>query len=377
MHLVHFSDTHLGFFEYSKTDPETGLNQRELDFYRAWWKVVEDILRDPPDLVIHAGDLFHTPRPTNRAIRVASEGLKKIGDAGIPVVLISGNHSTPRIRVTGSIFETLSLFPNVKAAFRGVYERFRVGKVAVHCVPHCATEAEMRAAFEAIRLDNTAELNILVTHGSWQGRETYSMGEFSEQRIPDVEALLGLRFDYVALGHYHRHVDVNDHVSYCGSTERTSLSQRNAETGYLRLRWEANQLQRAFVAVPSRPVRRVELKPSPDTGPSEILETLEREAAQTPEGAIVDLALVDIRRETYLKLDLREIDRIFERALVVERTVRLRNEEDSERSGTEIGSLTEEFERFVVRRDLLPDDRRRLLNLGLEFLTAVTEGQGE
>ncbi|NOZ56812.1 MAG: exonuclease SbcCD subunit D [Calditrichaeota bacterium] len=377
MRLVHFSDTHLGFFEYARIDPETGLNQREQDFYRAWWKVVDDILSDPPDLVIHAGDLFHTPRPTNRAIRVASEGLKQIGEAGIPVVLISGNHSTPRIRATGSIFETLSLFPNVRAAFRGVYERFRVGNVAVHCVPHCATEEDMQAAFEAIELDAKAELNILVTHGSWQGRTAYSMGEFSEQRIPDVEALLDVRFDYIALGHYHRRVDVSDHASYSGSTERTSLNQRDAETGYLRVEWKAGELRREFVPVPSRPVHRVELRPTPDAGPSEILAALEREAAQTPEGAIVDLALLDIRRETYLKLDLREVDRLFEKALIVERSVQLRNDDSEERTAGEIGSLTEEFERFVVRRDMLPDDRQRLLKLGLEFLTAVTEEQGE
>ena len=377
MHLVHFSDTHLGFFEYAKIDPETGLNQREQDFYRAWWKVVDDILADPPDLVIHAGDLFHTPRPTNRAIRVASEGLKKIGEAGIPVVLISGNHSTPRIRATGSIFETLSLFPNVRAAFRGAYERFRVGAVAVHAVPHCATEEEMRAAFQSIELDATAELNILITHGSWQGRKVYSMGEFSEQLIPDVESLLGVRFDYIALGHYHRRVDVNDHTSYSGSTERTSLNQRSADTGYLRVRWQGEELQREFVTVPSRPMHRIELTPSPEASPSDILAALEAEAAQTPEGAIVDLAINGIRRETYLKLDLREVNGLFQDALVVERSIQLLSDEDGTGTAGEIGSLPEEFERFLARKDLLPDDRKRLLNLGLGFLTTVAETQGD
>ena len=70
MKFVHFSDTHLGYSDYYKIDPHTGINQREQDFYNAWNQAIGDILQIKPDFVIHAGDLFHTSRPTNRAIAV-------------------------------------------------------------------------------------------------------------------------------------------------------------------------------------------------------------------------------------------------------------------------------------------------------------------
>ena len=146
MKFVHFSDTHLGYSDYYKVDPQTGINQREQDFYNAWNQVIDDILQIKPDFVIHAGDLFHTSRPTNRAIAVAMEGIQKITNNGIPFVAISGNHSTPKIRATGSIFESLSLMPNVYAAFQSKYQQFRIGECLIHCVPHCSLTEELEQA---------------------------------------------------------------------------------------------------------------------------------------------------------------------------------------------------------------------------------------
>ena len=107
MRFVHFSDTHLGFSDLNKIDATTGINQRESDFYRAWWQAIDKILELKPDFVVHAGDLFQTPRPNNRAIRVGLEGIQRLNDADIPFVVVAGNHSTPRIRQTGSIFESI------------------------------------------------------------------------------------------------------------------------------------------------------------------------------------------------------------------------------------------------------------------------------
>ena len=170
MRFVHFSDTHLGYSDLSKIDPETGINQRESDFYNAWWHTIDKILELRPDFVIHAGDLFQSPRPNNRAIRVALEGIQKLGDADIPFIVVAGNHSTPRIRHTGIIFESIALFPYVKAAYKIRYERFRLGDCAIHCIPHCSLSEELSAAYEAVQPDSAARFQILgrMAHGGNQ-----------------------------------------------------------------------------------------------------------------------------------------------------------------------------------------------------------------
>lgn len=73
MSVVHFSDTHLGYSDYGRFDSLSGVNQRELDTYKAFREIVDYIVKTKPDLVIHAGDLFDSIRPSNRAISEAME----------------------------------------------------------------------------------------------------------------------------------------------------------------------------------------------------------------------------------------------------------------------------------------------------------------
>jgi len=108
MRIIHFADTHLGFADFGKIDPELGINLREADVYRAFSQVVDYIRKNPPDIVLHSGDLFETSRPSNRAINFALKEIAKISQMEIPFILISGNHSTPRTRSSGSIFEEVN-----------------------------------------------------------------------------------------------------------------------------------------------------------------------------------------------------------------------------------------------------------------------------
>jgi exonuclease SbcD len=121
MRIIHFADTHLGFADYTKIDPETGINLREADVYRAFSQVVEYIRKNPPDIVLHAGDLFETSRPSNRAINFALKEIAKISQMEIPFVLISGNHSTPRTRSSGSIFEAFEIFDAIHPVYESKY----------------------------------------------------------------------------------------------------------------------------------------------------------------------------------------------------------------------------------------------------------------
>jgi DNA repair exonuclease SbcCD nuclease subunit len=67
MRLVHLSDLHLGFRQYQRLTP-TGVNQREADVALAFRRAVDRTVELRPDLVLVAGDVFHTcARPTRRS----------------------------------------------------------------------------------------------------------------------------------------------------------------------------------------------------------------------------------------------------------------------------------------------------------------------
>jgi DNA repair exonuclease SbcCD nuclease subunit len=111
MKIVHLADTHLGYRAFSgKLDSDRRLNQRECDVYDRWHEATKKAIELAPDIVIHAGDLFDSSRPAPRAIAEALDGFARLRKADIPVVVIAGNHETPRFRSGGSVFEILERF---------------------------------------------------------------------------------------------------------------------------------------------------------------------------------------------------------------------------------------------------------------------------
>ncbi len=367
MKIFHVSDTHLGFSEYHKIDAETGLNQREQDFYNAWDQIIAAIFTHQPDVIVHAGDLFHTPRPSNRAIHVAVESIQKISDAGIPMVIVSGNHETPRIRLTGSIFETISLFPNIYTAFTNQYERFRIKSVDFHCIPHFSLSEDLNAALEKLHIKSDSQANVLVTHGAWAGKKTFGMGEFNEQRLPDIEGVTGLTFDYIALGHYHRHIAVKDHAWYSGSTERTSLNEHNSQCGYLLVDLDKNEYD--YHEITTRPMIKFPAIDCQDLTTTDIYSELEKLITPDIQDAIVQLGLNNIEDDTFVKLDIRAIDDIFKNAFVLEKQlVRKAHDGQQHLQNAKIESLPVEFERYIETIDHTELDAAKLKKLGATYL---------
>ena len=149
MRFIHLADTHLGFRQFSgKLDPARKLNQRECDVYAVWHRAIEIAIEREVDAVIHAGDLFDSARPSPRALSEALDGIVRLREAGIPMVAIAGNHSTPRFRSGGSVFGILQRF-GVSAAWQEP-QTFRIGEVAFHAVPHEADGQQLQDDIRAL-----------------------------------------------------------------------------------------------------------------------------------------------------------------------------------------------------------------------------------
>ena len=80
MKILHFSDTHLGFQAFDRVT-DAGVNAREQDVYDAFEQVVDQIVSLKPELVLHSGDLFHRPSPSNRALITSSSSPMRLSPA--------------------------------------------------------------------------------------------------------------------------------------------------------------------------------------------------------------------------------------------------------------------------------------------------------
>ena len=365
MRLLHLSDTHLGKQAYHKVTAH-GLNQREEDVAQAFRNVVDKALELRPEVVLHSGDLFDAVRPSNRAVGQAVEQLLRLTRAGVPVVLIAGNHETPRLRETGSVFRFLEFFEGLTPVYKGKAEVVRVGDLAIHAVPQGASEAEVCKQVEAARPLPDAPFNVLTAHVGVSGIQAFSMGELNEQVVPS--SALDPAFDHVALGHYHAFTQVAENAWYAGSTERMSFTEAGQRKGFV----EVDLAKRAvrFHPLDVRPM--LDLEPLDADGldapavQQAILGSLER--AQ-PAGKIVRLRVRRLPRHVHAALDLPRIRRAGEEALHCEVRYELVHDRGPQEPGAEaIGPLGEEFERFLAQAPLDGLDRERVRAKGLGVL---------
>lgn len=375
MKLIHFSDTHLGYGEYSKVDAASGVNQRELDVYSAFRRAVDLILEKKPDVVIHSGDLFDSARPSNRAIHIALSEFQRLSNAKIPVVLVSGNHSTPRIASSASIFEALSVLPGIHPVYEKKYEIIRIKDAAIHIVPHTSSDADLRTEIEKIKADPAAKFNILGLHAGVTWDEVYKMGEFNELLIPGKMLLRFKNFDYIAMGHWHCYLPLKDipNACYSGSTERFTFR----EAGYKKGAVLADLAAKKFELCPIGVREMACLGPLNCAGKdaAEVIALIGDLAAKTSAvGKIVQLKLEALARAAYLLLDRRKVRELFSGAFHVDILSEVVSEGGQTEAGEKnIGSLPAEFERFLEGLALRGIDKKVLASLGAKYIGQAEE----
>jgi DNA repair exonuclease SbcCD nuclease subunit len=230
LRFAHIADTHIGYRAFFRADPVSGRNQRAVDIERAYETAVDDILARDVQLVVHAGDVFHHTRPTWSSLRCFVKQTRRLTDAGLPVVVIGGNHDTPRLRSSGSVFSVLELaLPDVRFVTGYDQETILLDDlgVAVLAIPH----GKLADPTGASAFPTPGYRNLLVTHGLVRGLKLNGRArEPGEEDIADH--LLADDFDYIALGHYHVHAAVKSFIWYSGSTERIGFGDEDVTPGY-------------------------------------------------------------------------------------------------------------------------------------------------
>jgi predicted phosphodiesterase len=222
--LAHLADVHLGFRQYHRLTSQ-GINQREADVAGAFRRTVDDLIETAPDVVVIAGDLFNSVRPSNAAILHSFGQFRRLRTAlpTAPIVIIAGNHDTPRSVETGTIlrlFEAVGGVHVVAEQSRDLV--FEELDLSVTCVPHGAWMAEPRPTLTP---PAGGRFRVAVTHGEVAGvlRRDASVLEFGGA-LMEPDELHADQWDYVALGHYHVAHQVRENAWYCGALEYVSTN---------------------------------------------------------------------------------------------------------------------------------------------------------
>ena len=266
---MHFADTHFGVELYGRMDPDTGLNTRLNDFKQSLLRAVDMALEAGVHLAVFAGDAYKTRDPRQTDQREFADCIRRLTDRGIPVVLLVGNHDMPAIKGRANaveIYRTLGV-TNVHVLQKPDILMLDTpgGMARIAAMPYLIKGYSVaREEFQGKTLDETRLLlegkyvdwlanladrvreadddipTILLGHFWTNGAalSSWQRGYFnvSEPQVP-LSALTDPAFDYVALGHVHRHQDLNPggqpHVVYCGSPDRIDFGEKDEAKGFV------------------------------------------------------------------------------------------------------------------------------------------------
>jgi DNA repair protein SbcD/Mre11 len=380
--LAHLADLHLGYRQFDRQNAR-GANQREADVAEAFRRAVDDLLEQRPDLILFAGDIFHSVRPTNPAILFLFQQLQRLRVAlpETPVVLVAGDHDTPRTSETGSIlklYEAVGAEVVIDAPRRLVYPKL---DCAVLAVPHQALVSPERPSLRPERGGPT--FNVLVTHG-----QRPSLGE--ERGTMDyggaplsLEDLAPATWDYIALGHHHVAQELAANVWYSGSLEYLPPNpwgqlQDQAERGLKGKCYLQVSLPKLRVAPRYITSVRQHLELEPIQGAGLTAKQLDAKIAAAVaqakpaiDGNVVRLVVWDVARATAHDLDHPAIRGYKSRALHFQ--LDLRRPETRYHTGSGAPSrrqtLPETLREFLSRRLLDADiPREEFVRTGVEYL---------
>lgn len=263
MKFVHFSDVHIGVENFSRTDTDTGLPSRLLDFLGSFDQVIDYCVNNNVDLAIFAGDAYKNRNPSQTHQHEFAKRIQRLSSEGIPTVLVEGNHDIPSVigRATAlDIFKTLEV-PNLILGNKAQTHVINTtsGPIQVVTIPWARrstllTRQETKGlSLEKIneniqqKLDTIiSELasaldpsipSILTSHVTISGAKTSSEQSMMLGRdYVLLNSSVSLpSFDYVALGHIHKQQVINESnptVTYSGSLERIDFGEENDEKGF-------------------------------------------------------------------------------------------------------------------------------------------------
>jgi exonuclease SbcD len=282
--VLHFADAHIDIGNYGRHDPATGLPQRVVDFLAALDQIIDAAIAERVDLVIFAGDAYKDRNPQPTFQRAWGERMMRLSRAGIPTLLLVGNHdvapadnrantlqefatlAVPRIFVADNLklWTPAELGLPVQVLALPWVTRSRFG--ARHDTTGMTLEqvygAMLTLVQEAFEVTLATEVDpelplILTAHASVQGARLGSERQImlGHELVLSEGMVSDPRFDYVALGHIHKHQALSERppVVYAGSIERIDFGEAGETKGYVLAEVDRGHTTWRFMPLKTRP----------------------------------------------------------------------------------------------------------------------------
>ena len=245
MKLIHTSDWHLG-----RSFHGVGLLPAQAEYVD---HLVDVVRSESVDAVLVSGDVYDRALPPPDAVRLLSEAVTRLIDAGAQVVLSSGNHdSAIRLGFASDLLSRAGL--HIRSDVASVGSPVLVGDAAIYPLPYLeptsvtvtdhlgvsrrSHEAVLTAAMARVRADaatrgpRTVAMSHCFASG---GAESESERDITSGGVAMVPVSTFDGVAYAALGHLHRPQQVGETARYSGSPVAMSFGEVGQAKGSLLL----------------------------------------------------------------------------------------------------------------------------------------------
>lgn len=226
--FFHIADVHLdspfkGIYGLS----EQALRQLRNSTFQAFEQIIQYALERKPDFILLVGDIYDGENRSLKAQKYFQEGMERLGEEGIPVILSHGNHDHlngrwTRFALPNNVYVLPEQTSKVELVIRGQqvniygfsYPDRHVKQPMIQTYP----EAEDKAA-----------LHIGMLHGSVEGDSAHAVyAPFTKNE------LLTKGYDYWALGHIHKRqlLHENPSIVYPGNIQSRHRNEQGVKGFY-------------------------------------------------------------------------------------------------------------------------------------------------
>jgi exonuclease SbcD len=287
-------------------------------------QAIDIALEREVDICIFAGDAYKNQRPNPTFQREFARRIKRLADNDVPVVLLVGNHdmaAADRAANSLDIFGVLNVPGVIVAAREEVHQITcrRAQPLQVAAVPY--PQRSRLLAREEFRNMTLEDLDMAIGNIMHQNLTDLAAQVQEQPHIPavltahlsvseakqgseqsvmigrDIVVLKSLladpAWDYVALGHIHKHQELNNGqhppVVYPGSLERIDFGEEAERKGFVMARVERGKTEWEFIPVDARRFLTIRIDVTTSEDPmTQILDELDE---HNVDGAVVRLMI--------------------------------------------------------------------------------------
>lgn len=301
--LLHLSDIHMGSgLSHGYINPATGLNTRLEDFTATLSLCIDRALSEPVDLVLFGGDAFPDATPPPVVQQAFACQFQRLVEAQIPTVLLVGNHDQHSQGMGGAslcIYRTLGVPDVIVGDCLATHHiQTSAGPVQVITLPWLNHSTFLtRPETEGLSLRDVNEMMLdrlrvalegeirkldpkmpsillahLMTDTARYGAEKF-LAVGKGFTVP-MALLARPCFDYVALGHVHKHQILSQQppVVYPGSIERVDFSEEKETKGFILAEIQSEGTTVDFCPLPARLFKTIKVDLTKADSPQRYLE---------------------------------------------------------------------------------------------------------